>query len=97
MNIFYDWLIFLIKQYRRKKLMNKYLKVGITALSGLLFTACSNSGSCNKVEDNGSASALQIIAPKIIYSKTTATSSGYIAIINPTNIAVRNLHYNLRV
>ena len=68
-------------------------------ISVITIVGCSSGGSSstnnNSGGNNGDAGALQIIAPKIIYSKTAAVSSGYITVINPTATAVKNLHYNL--
>jgi hypothetical protein len=67
--------------------------------SALSLAACSNSGSTTTNNggggNNGDATTLQIIAPKIVYSKSSTDSTGYVLIKNPTASAVSNLHYNL--
>lgn len=65
-------------------------------LASSVLVGCS-SGFClsDNSGNNGDAGALQIIAPKIIYSNLTSASSGYVTIINPTATAIKNLHYSL--
>lgn len=61
-------------------------------------TACSNSGSttsANNNSDNGDAGTLQLITPQVIYSKLGSSGDSYAVINNPTNSAVKNLHYTL--
>ncbi len=69
------------------------------ALAVAYLASCSSGGSSSSNNggggSNGDAGTLQIIAPKIIYSKTASVSSGYVMIINPTATAVKNLHYSL--
>ncbi len=79
--------------------MNKPSRYVALALAAAYLAGCSSgrSSSSNNGEggSNGDASTLQIIAPKVIYSKTAGVSSGYITVVNPTAAAVKNLHYNL--
>jgi hypothetical protein len=75
------------------------LKMALLGISfALSLAACNNSsGSTTNGggQSNGDASSLQIIAPKIVYSKSSADSTGYVLIKNPTASAVSNLHYSL--
>ena len=75
---------------------NKFIAV---VLAGIFLSSCSSSNSSNNNQDsnngnNGDASTLQIITPKIIYSKTT-TSHGYVVVNNPSDQIISNLHYTL--
>jgi hypothetical protein len=78
--------------------IKQYLK-WLAPLSAAALVACSGGGTVNSSsrsnQNNGDASKLQIIAQKIIYSKTASISSGYVTVINPTTTAVNNLHYSL--
>lgn len=67
--------------------------------SGLVLSGCS-SGSSNSSNNggnsnNGDASKLELIAPKTMYSLPTTSGTGYIVVNNPTEVAVKNLHYKL--
>ncbi len=83
-----------IKLYR-----DHVLRMSLIGTFMLGVTACSSSsGSATNGGDgqnNGDASSLQIIAPKIVYSKSSTDSTGYVLIKNPTESAVSNLHYSL--
>lgn len=71
-----------------------------SVIAGVLLVACSNSGSNGSAgggNGNGNVSSLQIITPKIIYSKSDGVGSSYVVINNSTNAAVKNLHYSLNV
>jgi hypothetical protein len=80
--------------------MNKKL-VKLTILSSILaaISACSNSGSSGSSSGNntgnGDVDSLQIITPKIIYSKPNVAGFSYVTINNPTSTIVKNLHYNV--
>ena len=67
--------------------------------SALSLAACSSSSGSATTggggQNNGDASSLQIITPKIVYSKSSTDSTGYVLIKNPTESAVSNLHYSL--
>lgn len=70
----------------------------VSALLSLTLAACNGNGSCNgnsNTDSNGDASTLQIITPKTIYGSSSGTSVGYVTINNPTDVAVKNLHYSL--
>ncbi len=78
---------------------NKCIKniAGVIAVTGL--AACSNNGASgsgsNGNSNNGDISTLQVVTPKTIYSNPTVANTGYVVINNPTDTAVKNLHYNL--
>jgi hypothetical protein len=77
---------------------NNTLRVLLTSAFVLSGTACSNSGSttsANNNSDNGDAGTLQLITPQVIYSKLGSSGDSYAVINNPTNSAVKNLHYTL--
>ncbi len=66
-------------------------------LGSILFlsiSACSNSCG-NNAGGNGNINTLQIITPRTIYSNPTVANVGYVVINNPTNTAIKNLHYSL--
>ena len=76
--------------------MKRYGIFPITLFSAGILVGCNGgSSSSGNSTDNGDASTLQIITSKTIYSKPGTAGSGYIVINNPTNTAVKNLHYGL--
>lgn len=82
-----------IKLYR-----DNVLRMSLIGTFILGITACSSGGSATNGgggQNNGDASSLQIITPKIVYSKSSTDSTGYVLIKNPTESAVSNLHYSL--
>lgn len=76
--------------------MGKYNKIIITTLATLILSSCSSSSnhSNNGGDNNGDASQLQIIAPKIIYSKASSTNA-YIVVNNPTKQTISHISYSL--
>lgn len=79
---------------------NNALRLSLLGGFVLAATACSHSGGSASSDSggngaNGDASTLQVITPKTIYSKPDVTGSTYVVINNPTNSAVKNLHYSL--
>ncbi len=70
---------------------------GSLALASLV--ACSNTGSVSGDNssngNNGDVNTLQLISPLVIYSKSGSVSDSYVVINNPTNKAVKNVHYTL--
>ncbi len=66
-----------------------------STLLGLI--SCSNSGgnASGGSGSNGDVNTLQIITPRTIYSNPTVANTGYVVINNPSNTAVKNLHYSL--
>lgn len=72
--------------------------VSVLILSAIA-TACStgngSSNSNNSSNENGDVSSLQLVAPKTIYSLPSGVGTGYMVVNNPTNQAVKNLHYSL--
>lgn len=71
----------------------------IYLLSIISLIGCSGGNGGSSVSstnpDNADSSQLQIIAPKVIYSKSGESSSGYVIIRNPSNTGINNLHYTL--
>lgn len=53
------------------------------------------SSSASGATNNGDVSNLQIIVPKTIYSKAGSAGIGYVVINNPTDAAIKNIHYSL--
>lgn len=80
-----------------KKIPLKRL-VSVLILSAIV-TACStgngSSNSNNSNNENGDVSSLQLVAPKTTYSLPSGIGTGYMVVNNPTNQAVKNLHYSL--
>lgn len=79
--------------------MKNHNKLTAVILTGIFLSSCSSSSSSNNNQggnngNNGDASTLQVITPKIIYSKTT-TNHGYIVVNNPGDQTISNLHYTL--
>lgn len=79
------------------KLTPKLMFILLAGSLGL--TACSNSGSnggsSGSNGGNGDASVLQVIPPKVIYSKSGSIGDSYVVINNPSNSAIKSLHYSL--
>lgn len=77
--------------------MNKCGRYAALLLAGSILAGCSGSGSSssNNGGGNGDASTLQILTPKIIYSKTASISNGYVTVINPTITTIKNLSYGI--
>lgn len=77
---------------------NKLLKWLLPTIAVGLITACSSGSSSSSNSGgggNGDASTLQILTPKIIYSKTASVGNGYVTVINPTTTTIKNLSYSL--
>jgi len=70
-----------------------------SVVAGVLLAGCSNNGSNdgsgNNNSNNGDVNSLQIITPKIIYSRPGTVGTGYVVINNPTEAPVKNVHYSL--
>lgn len=78
--------------------MDKRLKDRLAiVVAAVLLASCSGNGSgqSNNCTDNGDATTLQVITPKNIYSKNVESATGYVIVKNPTNSAIKNLHYSL--